>query len=103
MAAKTEAKVPAEMTEAKAPIEMVEAKAPAEEMVEVFLPKVPGEAPTQYVALNGKAWQIPRGKKTQLPRDVALVLERAQLAQEAADKYSDEEQKKMAIIQGLPA
>ena len=78
-----------------------EVKAPEEKMVEVFLPKVPGEAPCQYVAVNGKAWQIPRGKKTQIPEHVACVLERAQLAQEAADEYSDEEQKKMAIIQGL--
>ena len=79
-----------------------EVKAPAENMVEVFLPKVPGEAPFQYVAVNGKAWQIPRGKKTTIPEHVAQVLERSQKAQEAADEYSDEEQKKMAVIQGAP-
>ena len=88
MAAKTEAKA-----EVKAP-EIVE--------VEVFLPKVPGEAPSQYVAVNGKAWQIPRGKKYKVPERVAKALARAQTAQEAADEFSDEEQKKMAIIQGAP-
>lgn len=73
-----------------------------EEMVEVFLPKVSGEENTVYVALNGKAWQIPRGKRTQIPKAVADVLERSQAAQDAADRYSDAEQRKMAIIQGAP-
>lgn len=74
----------------------------SEKMVEVFIPKVPGEAPSKYVAVNGQAWQIPCGKKTTVPEHVAQVLERSQLAQDAADKYSDEEQKKMAVIQGAP-
>ena len=70
--------------------------------VEVFLPKVAGEAPFQYVAVNGRAWQIPRGKKYTVPAYVARVLERAQQAQEAADRFSAEEQKKMQEIQGAP-
>lgn len=74
----------------------------AEEMVEVYLPKVPGEANEKYVGLNGKAWQIPRGKKTKVPMAVAEILQLAQEAEDAAEKFSDEEQKKMAIIQGLP-
>ena len=73
-----------------------------DEMVEVFLPKTPGETATQFVGLNGKAWLIPRGKKVRVPRDVALILERAQAVQEAADEYSEEEQKKMSEIQGAP-
>lgn len=88
MAAKTEVKTAA--------------AAPAEKMVEVFLPKVPGEAPYQYVGVNGKAWQIPRGKKTQIPEYVAEVLNRSQKAQEDADEYSDKEQKKMKVVQGAP-
>lgn len=88
MAAKTEVKT--------------EATTSAEQMVEVFLPKVPGEAPYQYVGVNGKAWQIPRGKKTQVPEYVAKVLEDCQKAQDAADEYSAEEQKKMKVIQGAP-
>lgn len=79
-----------------------EAVPATETMVDVFVPKVSGEAPFQYVAVNGKAWQIPRGKKVQVPAYVKDVLDRAQQAQEAADKYSDEEQKKMAAIQGVP-
>ena len=79
-----------------------EAVQATEAMVDVFLPKVSGEAPFQYVAVNGKAWQIPRGKKVRVPAYVKDVLDRAQQAQEAADEYSDEEQKKMAAIQGVP-
>jgi ABC-type multidrug transport system ATPase subunit len=75
---------------------------PIDEMVEVFLPKVPGEANEKYVAINGKAWQIPRGKKNKVPMAVAEILQMSQDAEDAADKFSDEEQKKMAIIQGLP-
>lgn len=70
--------------------------------VEVFLPKVAGEAPFQYVAVNGRAWQIPRGRKYRVPAYVARVLERAQQAQEDADRFSEEEQKKMQEIQGAP-
>lgn len=76
------------------------AKTAKEEMVEVYLPKASGEASTVYVALNGKAWQIPRGKKMQIPKSVALVLERAQAAQEAADDYRKKERQKMYEIQG---
>lgn len=72
------------------------------DVVEVYLPKVPGEAPDKYVAVNGVAWQIPRGKKTKVPAKVARALERAQDAEDAADMFSNEEQKKMAVIQGLP-
>ena len=79
-----------------------EAVQATEAMVDVFVPKVSGEAPFQYVAVNGKAWQIPRGKKVQIPAYVKDVLDRAQSAQEEADEYSDEEQKKMAVIQGAP-
>ena len=79
-----------------------EVKTNMDEIVEVFLPKVPGEAPSKWVGVNGKAWQIPRGKKTQIPRFVADELSRSEQAQEDADKFSDEEQKKMTVIQGAP-
>lgn len=79
-----------------------EVKAPADNLVEVFIPKIPGEASYQYVGVNGKAWQIPRGKRYKVPDYVALVLDRANKAQEEADKYSAEEQRKMKVIQGAP-
>ena len=75
---------------------------PMEEMVEVYLPKVPGEASEKYVGINGRGWQIPRGKKTKVPLAVAEILYTAQEAEDAAERFSDEEQKKMAVIQGLP-
>lgn len=74
-----------------------------EETVEVFVPKVPGESPTVWVSVNGKSWQFPRGKKTPLPKYVADVLERSERFKEAAEQFSDEEQKKMKIIQGVDA
>lgn len=73
-----------------------------EELVEIFLPKVSGEAPSKYVAVNGKAWNIPRGKRHKVPKYVADCIERAQTAQEEADEFSDNEQKKMTVIQGAP-
>ena len=76
-------------------------KAKTEEMGEVYIPKIPGEAPDKYVAINGKAWNIPRGKMTKVPAKVARVLNRAQAAAEEADVYSSEEQKKMKEIQGV--
>lgn len=72
-----------------------------EELVEVYIPKIPGEAPDKYVAVNGRAWNIPRGKMTKVPAKVARALNRAQAAAEEADKYSAEEQKKMKEIQGI--
>lgn len=74
----------------------------ADKMVEVFIPKVPGEAPEKYVAVNGKSWQIPRGKKHKVPEYVARELERSQRARDAADEYIEEEQKKMKVVQGAP-
>lgn len=72
-----------------------------EELVEVYIPKIPGEAPDKYVAINGKAWNIPRGKMYKVPAKVARMLNRAQAAAEEADMYSNEEQKKMKEIQGV--
>lgn len=72
-----------------------------DDMVEVYIPKIPGEAPDKYVAVNGMAWNIPRGKMTKVPAKVARQLNRAQAAAEAADRFSAEEQKKMKEIQGI--
>lgn len=58
---------------------MAEPKAnPMKEMVDVFVPIVSGEENTMFVGVNGKAWQIPRGKKVQVPKPVAEVIERSQ-------------------------
>ena len=75
---------------------------PDEEMVYVSLPKIPGEAPIKYVAVNGKAWNIPLGKRWKVPKYVADSIDRADNAQEEADEFSKEEQKKMTEIQGAP-
>ena len=73
-----------------------------EELVEVYLPKIPGEAPVKYVAINGVAYNIPRGKMNKVPAKVARMLNRAQTAADEADMFSAEEKKKMDVIQGKP-
>ena len=72
-----------------------------EEMVEVFLPKVPGEPNTKYVAVNGKSWNIPRGKRCKIPKYVYDSVVRAEEARTEADTFSDEEQKKMTTFNGM--
>lgn len=73
----------------------------ATKMVEVFLPKIPGEPMEEYVSVNNYSCLIPRGKKTKVPDFVAEVLEYTQRAQDEADAFSAEEQKKMKVIQGV--
>jgi hypothetical protein len=54
-----------------------------------------------YVGLNGKGWNIPRGKNVQVPKPVADIIERHNLANERADKYKEERQRMMKIVQGV--
>ena len=51
---------------------------PMKEMVDIFIPIVSGEENTVFVGLNGKAWQIPRGKREKVPKPVAEIVERSQ-------------------------
>lgn len=68
--------------------------------VSVFVPKVPGEDPTLWVGLNGQAWNIPRGKRTEVPADVAeIVFQREQNAI-LADEYAAKKQADMNIVHG---
>ena len=68
--------------------------------VSVFVPKVPGEDPILWVGLNGQAWSIPRGKRTEVPADVAeIVFQREQNAQ-LADEYAARKQEDMKVVHG---
>ena len=51
---------------------------PMKEMVEIFAPLVSGEENSIFVGINGKGWTVPRGKKVQVPKPVAELIERSQ-------------------------
>lgn len=71
-------------------------------MVSVYVPKIPGEDPTLFVGLNGRSWSIPRGKRVEVPEDVARIVEEAERNAQIADAYSAEKRKEMDIIHGAP-
>lgn len=58
--------------------------------VSVFVPKVAGEAPILWVGLNGKSWSIPRGKRVEVPPEVAEIVHRRERTMQAADEYAEE-------------
>ena len=64
----------------------------------VFIPKVSGEEPSIFVGLNGRSWQIPRGKKVDVPVYVARVLEEAEHNARTASAYAQACQKDMAVV-----
>lgn len=68
----------------------------------VFVPKVSGEDATVFVGLNGKGWQIPRGKQTEVPVEVAEILNAAERNRQMADEYAEAEKAKMKKVQGAP-
>lgn len=69
----------AEVKESKA--KDIEAKA---ETKTVFLPRASEtEQQFEFVCVNGKAYQVPRGKPVEVPLAVAEVLEHAQMQETA--------------------
>lgn len=59
--------------------------------VEVFIPRgAANDEPNFFVAVNGKSYLLPRGKKSKVPAEVAEEIERAIKAQEALDNRKDE-------------
>lgn len=57
-------------------------------LVEVAIPRGgKNEDPNVFVAINGKTWLLPRGKKSMVPEAVRDELERAQLAQDRLDEF----------------
>lgn len=73
-----------------------------ENMVSVYVPKISGEDPTLFVGLNGKSWSIPRGKRVEVPADVARIIEEAERNAQIADEFSDVKRKEMDVIHGAP-
>ena len=71
-------------------------------MEEIYLHKLPGEGPTKFVGLNGKAWSIPRGKKWKVPKPIAGILKDSDAALEEAEAFSDAEKAKAKVVFGAP-
>ena len=61
-------------------------------MAKVKLPRLPGsnERQEQYVAVNGKAYIIQRGKEVEVPAAVKEVIDHSELAEDAAADYAEE-------------
>ena len=64
----------------------------------VFLPRISGEENTVFVSLNGKSWQIPRGKKVEVPVAVARILEESERNARIAGAYAQACQKDMTVV-----
>lgn len=69
--------------------------APKGDTVSVFIPKVPGEAPSLWVGLNGKSWSIPRGKRVEVPAEVAEIIYRRERTMQHADEYAEEKRSEL--------
>jgi len=73
------------MAETKKPVQSV--KAPVEEMETIFVPKAGrGEDEVFVVGINGKNYNIPRGKNVSVPAAVASEFRRSMRAQQTYDK-----------------
>lgn len=63
----------------------VKVKDKAEETV--YLPKIPGESDTVWVARNGHSWNIPTGRQLRVPAVVADILRGRDASAEAAKAF----------------
>lgn len=54
------------------------------ELVEVFIPRnSANKDPNYFVAVNGKSYLLPRGKKSKVPPEIAAEINRAMAAEDA--------------------
>lgn len=66
-------------------------KNPWEETVEITLPKASKtEQNFQFVSVNGRTFQVPKGKTVKVPKPVYEVLMNSRYAEEKAEKYEEE-------------
>ena len=58
---------------------------------EVLLPRAQeNEQKFEFVCVNGRTFQVPKGKRVEVPLPVAEVSENAQMQMEQADRESEE-------------
>lgn len=66
-----------------------------EEKMTIQLPRAPKtEQNFQFVAVNGRTFQVPRGKAVEVPKPVYEVLMNSHYAAEKAEEYENELQGK---------
>lgn len=86
--AETEETKPAKQT--KSP-KKAETKSAWDETVMIFLPKAPKtEQNFQFVCVNGRTFQVPKGKNVTVPKPVYEVLINSVYAAEKAEEYENE-------------
>ncbi len=57
---------------------------------EVLLPRPQGnEQKSEFVCVNGRTFQVPKGKRVQVPEPVAEVIDNMQRQQDEADRRSE--------------
>lgn len=62
-------------------------------MVTIRLPKaIDGESKYQFVAVNGRTFQIEKNKDVRVPKEVAEVISNSLDAQDEADAYDEAKQ-----------
>lgn len=71
------------------------------DIVSVFLPKESANANSLFVSINGKGYNIPRGKSIRVPRSVAEVLARRERAIKIEEDYLEKQVAMSNIIQGI--
>ena len=76
--------------------QMATVKNAAPETVSVYIPKIPGAQPSLWVALNGQSWNIPRGKRVEVPAKVAKLIQHCEANAQVADAYADEKRRELA-------
>ena len=58
---------------------------------EVLLPRAQeNEQKFEFVCVNGRTFQVPKGKRVEVPLPVAEVIENAHMQMEQADRESEE-------------
>ena len=120
----TKAFVEAELAAAKAELEALKAEkealmaekeaadaepeapsAPKEDVVEIFIPRTPGNTdPNLLIVLNGKNSLLPKGQKSIVPKAVAAEYERSKNAQYKMDNAifeMVEQAKQQALAAGI--
>lgn len=82
---------------------MAQVKSNTDGKVTVFLPKIPGDSETSlWVAVNGKAYSVPRGKQVEVDPSVAAVIEAREKFVRNAEEYSQQEIERAKHAQGMP-
>ena len=77
---------------------MAAIKDPIKEMVDVYVPKIPGEDASLFVSLNGYTCLVPRGKNTKVPKPIADIIHRSEKAKEEADAFAEAERAKAETV-----